>query len=122
MSYYKLFWWDKKPVKNIDAMCDWACMATSRDKYYTEMFKTLTDYNNHNNTPLSNSKTQQAIRKSIKEESNADSSNITAHTFSHESNTQRYYENAIFTSEKLDKSDELVDTVKNLTINNDEYY
>ena len=43
-------------------------------------------------------------------------------TFSHTYNTQRENANAIFTGEKLDKSDELVDSVKNLTINNAKYY
>ena len=43
-------------------------------------------------------------------------------TFSHTSNTQRENTNAMFTSEKLDKSDELVDAVSNLTIYNFNYY
>ena len=38
------------------------------------------------------------------------------------SNTRRENSNVIFTSEKLDKSDELVDTVNKLTINNSPYY
>ena len=38
------------------------------------------------------------------------------------SNIQRDNANAIFTSEKIDKLDNLVDVVKNLTINDDEYY
>ena len=37
-------------------------------------------------------------------------------------NTQRGNENTIFTSEKLDKSDDLVNAVKNLTINDAIYY
>ena len=47
---------------------------------------------------------------------------ITADTLSHTSNTQRENANGIFTSQKLDKSDELVDTVKSLTINDTVYY
>ena len=39
-------------------------------------------------------------------------------TFSHTSNTQRENANVIFTSEKLYKSDDLVEAVKKLTINN----
>ena len=42
--------------------------------------------------------------------------------FSHVYNTWRENANAIFTSEKLDKSDDLVDSVNNLTINNTKYY
>ena len=48
--------------------------------------------------------------------------NVTADTFSHVSNTQTEKANAIFTSEKLDKYDELIDAVNNLTINDTEYY
>ena len=44
------------------------------------------------------------------------------YTFSHASNAQRQNGNAIFTSEKLDKLDELVDAVNNLTINDAKYY
>ena len=35
---------------------------------------------------------------------------------------QKEYANALFTSEKIDKSDELVDAVKNFTINDAKYY
>ena len=38
-------------------------MAISRDKYYTEIFKTLTDYNDCNNMPLSITKIREAIHK-----------------------------------------------------------
>ena len=52
----------------------------------------------------------------------ADVNNVTADTFSHTFNTQRENVNAIFTSEKLDKSDDLVHIVNNLTINDARYY
>ena len=52
----------------------------------------------------------------------ADANNVTADTFRHVSNTQRENKYAIFTSEKLDKLDELVDPVKNLIINDAENY
>ena len=97
-------------------------MATSRDKYYKEMLNTLTDYNDRNNTALSDSNIQESIRKVIEEESIGGSSNVTAYTFGHAFNTQRQNSNAVFTSEKLDKSDKLVDAVNNLTINDAEYY
>ena len=64
-------------------------MATSMDKCYKGMFKTLTDYNNRNNTPLSNAKFQEAIPQVIEKESIEDANNITADTFSHASNTHR---------------------------------
>ena len=86
------------------------------------MYKTITDYNEHNNTPLLNKKIWEEIRTIIKEESISDANDITADTFIHASNTQRENANTIFTSEKIDKSDDLEDTLKNLTINNAEYY
>ena len=58
----------------------------------------------------------------MEEESIVDANNITADTFSHASNTQRENANTVFTSEKLDKSYELVDAIKNLTINDAKYY
>ena len=64
-------------------------MATSWDIYYTEMFKTLTDYNERNNTPLSNEKIQEAISKVTEKLSISDANNATEDTFSHTSNTQK---------------------------------
>ena len=58
----------------------------------------------------------------MKQESIADANIVTVDTFSHTSNTQRENARAIFTSEKLDKQDKLVDAVKNLTINDAKYY
>ena len=46
-----------------------------------------------------------------------DANNVTADTFIHDSSTQIENANTIFTSNKLDKLDELVDAVNNLTIN-----
>ena len=49
--YFNLF---ECGLNRLDATCKRACIATSRDKYYTEMFNTLTYYNDRNNTPLLN--------------------------------------------------------------------
>ena len=98
-------------------MCERAYVETSKDKYYMEICKTLNYYNEFNTTPLPNAKISESIRKVMEEESIADSKNVTADTFSRASNTQRKNSNAIFTNEKLDKSDEIVDTAKNLKIN-----
>ena len=51
-----------------------------------------------------------------------DANNVTADTFSHMSSTQRCNENAIFTSEKIDKSDDLEDTLKDFKTNHAKYY
>ena len=60
--------------------------------------------------------------KSIEVKSISDANNVTADDFSHTSNTQRESVNAIIPSEKLNKYDNLEDTLNNLTINNAEYY
>ena len=51
-----------------------------------------------------------------------DNSTVTGDKSRHISNTQRENVNAIFTSEKLDKSDELSDALKDLTISGAKYY
>ena len=51
-----------------------------------------------------------------------DAHNVTADNFSQTSNTQRENENAILTSEKLDKSDALAATLKELANNDAAYY
>ena len=51
-----------------------------------------------------------------------DASNVTVDTLLNTSNTQRENTNAIFTGEKLDKSDNLLEAVNNLTINDAEYH
>ena len=51
-----------------------------------------------------------------------DANNVTSDTFSHTYNAQRENEKMIFTSEKLDKLDGLVDALKDLIINDAKYY
>ena len=97
-------------------------MATSRDRYYTEMFNTITCYNDCNNILLSNENIREAIRKVIEKESISDTNNVTAETFSHTSNTKRENVNAIFTNEKLYKSDDLAYLLEDLIINDAKYY
>ena len=58
----------------------------------------------------------------MEEESITYATHVTVDTFSHASSAQRENPNTIFTSERLDKSDDLVDAVKNLTINDAGYY
>ena len=102
-------------------MCEQSCIATSKDNYYTEMCNTLTDYNDCNNTPLSCANIREEIRKVVEEESITDANKVTAGTFSHASSAQRENANTLFTSDELDKLVELVESVKNLTINYAEY-
>ena len=67
-SYFNLFECGKNNLNMFDATCERVCMVTSRDRYYTEMYRTLAYYGGCNNTPLSNEKILEAIRKVIEEE------------------------------------------------------
>ena len=58
----------------------------------------------------------------MEEKSIMETNNISVDTFRHASSSQRENANTIFTSEKLDKLDKLVDTIKNMRINNAIYY
>ena len=62
------------------------------------------------------------MHKFIEEEKIADVNNVFADTFGPASNTHWENEKAIFTSEKLDKSDKMIDVENNLTISNAKYY
>ena len=60
-------------------------MENSKDKYYTELCNTKTDYNDHRNMPLSNFNTREAILQVMieeEEESITDANNVTANMFS----------------------------------------
>ena len=62
------------------------------------------------------------MRNFVEEESIADANSIPSDTLSHTSNKQRNNASAIFTSQKLDKLDELVGAEKKVTINDPKYY
>ena len=51
-SYFNIFECGKNLLIILDTTREQACMATSRERYYTKMFKTLTDYNYCKHTPL----------------------------------------------------------------------
>ena len=65
---------------------------------------------------------QEEMCKVMEEQSISGANNVTTDTFGHRPNTQRENANTIFTNEKLDKSDKVVDTLKDLTINDSKYY
>ena len=56
-------------------------MATPREKYYTELFRTITDCTHRNGKQFSNVKICDAIHRAIVEEE-ADAHNITVDNFS----------------------------------------
>ena len=41
-------------------------MATTKDKYYTEMLEILVDYKDSNNAPLYNEKIRQSVKRVVK--------------------------------------------------------
>ena len=56
------------------------------------------------------------------EESISDANNVTADTFRHTPITKIDNTSAMIKNEKLDKLDDLADTLKDLTINDNKYY
>ena len=53
-SYFNIFKCGKNIFNILDVTYDQACMANPREKYYTKLLRTVIDYNNHHNAPLSN--------------------------------------------------------------------
>ena len=63
--YFNIFKCGKNILNRIDATCERLCMANYRDKHYTELLRTITDFNNRNDAPLSNGNIKEAINKVI---------------------------------------------------------
>ena len=55
-------------------------MKNTKEKYWSEMYDTITNYNDRNYTPLSNTNIREAIDKEIMEEQ-AEANNDTVDTF-----------------------------------------
>ena len=60
-GYFKLFNCGKTFFNNLDKMYECACMVNAKVKYWGEMYDTITNYNDHNYTPLSNVNIIEAI-------------------------------------------------------------
>ena len=83
------------------------------------MYETLVEYNDRKDAPFSNEKIKQAILQVIAEEE-ADPNNVTVGTFCQTPvmpNTQGDNESPILTSERLNNSDALAETLRVLTVN-----
>ena len=52
--YFNLFECGRNLLNRLDATCEHACLANSKEKYHTEMYKNLVDYNDRNDAPLFN--------------------------------------------------------------------
>ena len=63
LRYFNPLEFGKNILNRLGATFKRACMETSRDRYYTEIFKTLNDYNDRNNTPLSYADIREEISK-----------------------------------------------------------
>ena len=90
--YFNIFECGKNILNKLDAPCGRACMTTPRDKYYMELLRTVTDFNDHNGAPFSNEKIKCAIHRVILEEK-VDDHKVTVDTFSQTTvmpNTQGY--------------------------------
>ena len=112
-------------------------MTTTKDKYYTKMLETIVDYNDHNNSPLSNEKLRKSVSKFMAEteeeerEPKRNANNVNMDTLFHQSsvtiNTQR--NNANVANERRISLNILAETIKGFntlmlksTINDYEYY
>ena len=85
-----------------------------------KLSNTIPNFNYNNNTPLSNVKILEAVFRFIREdeeEAITDANNNTADTCRHVSNSHRENSNAVFTSGKIEKSNNLVNAVNNMAIN-----
>ena len=60
-------------------------MINSEDDYYTEICNTLSDYNDRNNTPLSNANIREAIHKVMEGQPKLDANNFIVDIFRHAS-------------------------------------
>ena len=99
-------------------------MSENKEKYYTELSNTVTNFNNNTKFPLFNTNIREEILKFMmedEEESITDANNINADAFSHVSCSQRENGGMIFTSEKLDKLGERVNAINILTTSNAVY-
>ena len=55
-GYFKLFQCGEKFFNNLDVKYECVCMKNAKEKYWSEIYDTITNYNDWNHTPLSNAK------------------------------------------------------------------
>ena len=68
LDYFKLFKCSKSVFNTLDATYERACRESSIENYMIEMYDTITNYNEMNHTPLSNTNIREAIDKIFLEE------------------------------------------------------
>ena len=84
-DYFKLFRCNKKFFNYQDGTYKQGCMENSKGKYWSEMYDTVTDYNDRNHTSFSNAKIREAINQVILEEQ-AEVNSLTVDMFSSQRN------------------------------------
>ena len=91
-------------------------MENTKDKYWTEMYDTITNYNCQNNTPLYNSNIREAIDKVIRKEQ-TEENNVTVDTFSPIRNEGENIINKVASMKINGVRNYLIGCVANVTIN-----
>ena len=107
-------------MNGLDVTYEQACMASTKEKYYTKILENIVDYNDRNNTPFSNEKLRKAVSKIVAETEEEEhdakryANNVTIYTLCHKSiditNTQGKISNV--TNERLISYDILVEAIK----------
>ena len=122
--YFENFECGKNLLNKLDATYEQACMITPRDRYSTELFRTITDCNDRNGATFTNENILYAIQSVILEEE-ADAHKINVHTFSQTTvtpNTEKEKKSTILTRDKQNILDALGKKLKGLRTNDDGYY
>ena len=65
--YFNIFKCGKNILNRLDTTFKRVYMATPRDKYYTDFFRTITYFNDRNGAPFSNEKIQYSIHRVVVE-------------------------------------------------------
>ena len=67
LSYFNIYKCGRSLLNRLDVTFERAWTATMKDKYYLKMLVTPVNYNDCNNTPSSNKKIRQAVRRVMEE-------------------------------------------------------
>ena len=122
--YFNIFECGKNILNRLDAMCKRACMATPRDKYHTELYRTITYCNDCNGAPFPMIRFKIKYIESFYKRKWRPITSLWILLVRKPvtPNKQGENKNTIFTSEKQNNSDALVEMLEGLTINDAGYY
>ena len=91
-------------------------MANDKDNDWTEMYDTITDYNNQNQKPLSNMKIREAIDKLMLEEQ-AEANNVMVDMFIQQRNRSEDIIGCVTNMTRNDSRNDLIDKSTNMKMN-----